>query len=697
MSERDAFVDGVSAGDTDLRREVRSLLAVGDDGGVHPSYRDRALQAILAAALGQQYEIVRPLGHGGMGAVYLARERALERFVAIKVLRPDLAAAPDIRERFRREARVAAQLSHAGILPLHTFGEVNGIWYFVMGYVRGMSLADRLRSEGSLASAEAHRILTDLAEALECAHRSGVIHRDIKPANILLDDESGRPMLADFGISKVHGAGDSLTGTGAILGTPHFMSPEQSLGAPNVDERSDIYSLGAVGYMMLSGHEPFAGVTPDELTYRRLSHDPKPIGLLVPTVPSDLASIVMCCLARDPNQRWQSARALRDALTRASGDALSTLPESLRDVPTFGPDALLWAAVWTVLAVRTSRAASDSVLLVLVAVVVPFGFFLHIWNAGRHGLGLMGLGRVAFWPPEWWGMWWPRPLRRPMDLWRRLPRPARAVRVAMSVFLLTLPTMILLRGDIESAVGEGGSLHWFGDVESMLVIGVAIVMIAGLAWAYRLRLSWSETARMLVGATTPSPGWTEPAIANLLLREPGSVRLTVRNTPADHLRAIVDLASSLPEAAHGLGVVAVENAKHYVADIAICDAHVATLSRDASVSEVERLTARLLELEMKVGGDDMAHGELTALVRRELDLVREMRAKCEAIAQQRTELFKALRALWGALSRASAGEPYSVEAISRFNQARAVAHSRLTVAGDTFSASAVSSILNPPK
>jgi serine/threonine-protein kinase len=178
-----------------------------------------------------------------MGAVYLARERSLERFVAIKVLRPELAEAHDGRERFRREARIAAQLSHPGIVPLHTFGEVGGIWYFVMGYVRGTSLAERLRLEGHIPVDEAHRILTELADALASAHRSGVVHRDIKPANILLDADSGRAVLADFGVAKVGAGDEQLTATGVVIGTPHYMSPEQVLGAHAVDERSDIYSL----------------------------------------------------------------------------------------------------------------------------------------------------------------------------------------------------------------------------------------------------------------------------------------------------------------------------------------------------------------------------------------------------------------------------------------------------------------------
>jgi serine/threonine-protein kinase len=728
-SDRDAFVERESAGDDDMRRELRSLLAAsgGSDGGLNTGQLaadpDRALHAILATALGQQYEVIRPLGRGGMGAVYLARERALERFVAIKVLRPDLATAPDSRERFRREARVAAQLSHAGILPLHTFGEVNGIWYFVMGYVRGVSLAERLRVEGRLSSDEAHRILGEMAEALECAHRHGVIHRDIKPANILLDDESGRAMLADFGISKVHGAGDSLTGTGAIVGTPHYMSPEQSIGAPTVDERSDIYSLGAVGYTMLSGREPFADTIPEELTLRRLSHDPVSLQIVAPSVPPDLAAIVMRSLAREPADRWPTARSLREALARASGDSLSSLPESLRDLPTFGPYALLWAALWTTLAVRTGRHASDRVLLLLIAVVVPFGFLLHIWNVGRNGLGWSGIGRVAFWPPDWWGMWWPRAFRRPTDLWRRLPWPGRAVRSVLSIFLFALPLMILFREQLEAAVGEGGPLEWFGMVESALVVGAAAATIGALVWAYRRGLSWSETVRVLFGATAPSPGWTSPAILRLLAPATGASRPPNRDTPAEYRRAILDLVPLLRAAAADVGAESALAATGLFAAIEICDAQIETHNRDASVREIERLEARLSALETGPVANDAPRQELIALVRRELDLVRQMRIGSEALSQRRARLFNLMRGLWAQLCvvrdgaaegpgvmtkltdrvRALCGEigeelpGHEDPASSRLSQARAVAHSRLTVAGDISRASAVSSMLRPPK
>ncbi|MEO5580884.1 MAG: serine/threonine-protein kinase, partial [Gemmatimonadaceae bacterium] len=279
--ERSALVALRCADDDECRIEVESLLAAHENVETIPGAReaiasaaagialeqDEAYRAVLEKTLSPHYEILQPLGRGGMGAVYLAKEVALERLVAIKVLRPDLLVSSESRERFKREARIVAQLSHPGILPLHTFGEMPGVWYFVMTYVRGESLAERLRARGRVPWIEAHRIMLELADALDCAHRHSVIHRDIKPANVLLDEESGRSVLADFGISKMPGFSDGLTESGMVFGTPGFMSPEQTLGLSDIDERTDIYSLGAVGYVMLSGREPFAGESPVELMY----------------------------------------------------------------------------------------------------------------------------------------------------------------------------------------------------------------------------------------------------------------------------------------------------------------------------------------------------------------------------------------------------------------------------------------------
>ncbi len=188
-------------------------------GDGEPEVADHLLAA-LERAVGAQYEMVRLLGRGGMGAVYLARDPALDRLVAIQVLPPDATDAEST-ERFRREARTAAKLTHPHIVPLYTFGEGEGILYFVMGYVSGESLRDRLRRQGRLEPSEARRILVDVAGALQYAHHESVVHRDVKPDNILLEDETGKPMLTDFGVAKSAVAGETLTKLGTVLGTPY--------------------------------------------------------------------------------------------------------------------------------------------------------------------------------------------------------------------------------------------------------------------------------------------------------------------------------------------------------------------------------------------------------------------------------------------------------------------------------------------
>ena len=183
--------------------------------------------------------IERLLGLGGMGAVYLAHELALDRDVAIKVLPPEHASTPQLRERFKREARTAARLSHTNIVPLHTFGEVSGLMYFVMGYVAGESLGARIRRQGPFDSEAARTFLASVCDALDYAHRQGIVHHDIKPDNILIEANSGAPLLTDFGIAKATLTDAQLTTAGQLIGTPHYMSPEQAMGKADVGPRSD--------------------------------------------------------------------------------------------------------------------------------------------------------------------------------------------------------------------------------------------------------------------------------------------------------------------------------------------------------------------------------------------------------------------------------------------------------------------------
>jgi serine/threonine protein kinase len=276
-----------------------------------------------------------------MGAVYLARDQELDRLVALKVLPPDVGDSAERRARFRREAQLAAKLTHPNIVPLHSFGESDGLMYYAMGYVRGESLADRLRREGRIPQEEIRLQLAQLAEALEYAHGKGVIHRDIKPDNILLDDETGRPLLADFGIARATGRGGTLTEAGSVMGTVHYMSPEQAIGATSLDGRSDLYSLGVVGYVMVAGRTPFDAQTFSAFVAQQASADPPPLISRVPDISPDLATAVMRCLTRDATSRWPDARTFKQSLGAALEDDSERLPGELREIA----GALFWTVV----------------------------------------------------------------------------------------------------------------------------------------------------------------------------------------------------------------------------------------------------------------------------------------------------------------------------------------------------------------
>jgi serine/threonine-protein kinase len=259
-----------------------------------------------------------------MGIVYCARDRRLKREIAIKVLPPELSFRADIRQRFLREAETAAQLNHPNIVPIYTVEERDNLVYFVMAYIKGDNLGQRLAQHGPIPPVEVRRILREVADALAYAHHRNVIHRDIKPDNIIIDEETARAMVTDFGIARaLTDSGDSrLTATGMAIGTPAYMSPEQSAGDHAIDGRSDLYSLGVVGYQMLCGQPPFVANNTPSMLVKHLSERPVPVDERWPDLPPDLARAVMMCLEKDPNDRFPSAAAFSAAL---SGGAMPTL------------------------------------------------------------------------------------------------------------------------------------------------------------------------------------------------------------------------------------------------------------------------------------------------------------------------------------------------------------------------------------
>ncbi|MEP7001012.1 MAG: serine/threonine-protein kinase [bacterium] len=280
------------------------------------------------AALAGEYSLQRELGRGGMGIVYLARDVQLDRDVAIKLLPSHLARTAESRERFVREARTAAGLSHPNVVPIHRVGEAGGFVFFVMTYVEGETLGERLRTRGPLPPAEATRVLREVAWALAYAHGRGIVHRDVKPDNILLEAGTGRALVTDFGIAHGGGHEGPVTDPGKIMGTAHFMSPEQAANEP-IDGRSDIYALGVVGYLAVSGRLPFDAPSVPALLVRQATEAPPGVQSAAPGLPPTLASAIDRCLDRNPAGRFPDGEAMAAALA-PTPEARPSLPPTLR-------------------------------------------------------------------------------------------------------------------------------------------------------------------------------------------------------------------------------------------------------------------------------------------------------------------------------------------------------------------------------
>ena len=323
-AQRSVLLDQLCGGDAQLRAELSRLLEEFDR---HDDLLDQPAGMRFAALLrpvaiqlpeifGDRYRIGNEIGHGGMATVYLGHDLRHDRPVAVKVLRPEVAVALGT-ERFLAEIKTTANLQHTHILPLHDSGESEGLLFYVMPYVDGESLRQRLERERQLPIDDAVRIARELAGALEHAHRHGIVHRDVKPENILLRD--GSALLADFGIALAATAAVSLESQpGRFFGTPTYMSPEQAAGTAVIDARTDIYALGTVLYEMLAGEPPFTAGMPTSLFSQRSAATAPPVRLSRPTTPAALESVVARALARDPADRYDTAAAFGSALEDAA-------------------------------------------------------------------------------------------------------------------------------------------------------------------------------------------------------------------------------------------------------------------------------------------------------------------------------------------------------------------------------------------
>jgi len=263
--------------------------------------------------LGATYELQSLIGQGGFARVYKARDKRLDRTVAIKVIRPNLAGTELYMESFRNEGIALAKLRHPGIVPIYDIRERGGLIYYVMPFVEGTSLEARM-SRAKLPPCESRRIISELTDALAAAHRVKMVHLDIKPDNVFLEGDLQKVLLMDFGIATAITDQIEEASGGPVVGTPAYMSPEQAQGLPEIDHRSDIYSIGALGYRMLMGRPPFSGKDAKEVLTKHVKQAPVPIRDINPTIPKDFADAIMKCLEKDPWDRYATTKELEAAL-----------------------------------------------------------------------------------------------------------------------------------------------------------------------------------------------------------------------------------------------------------------------------------------------------------------------------------------------------------------------------------------------
>ena len=603
--------------------------------------RDRSdwVRAALQEAVGERYDILDVHGHGGMGVVYCARQRALGLLVAIKVLTPENALTPEARERFRREARLSASLSHPSIVPVFDFGESRDFAYIVMAFIRGESLGRRLEHERRLSGNVTRQILLELASALDHAHRHGIIHRDLKPENILIAGDSGRAMLTDFGIAKALSDDSHLTHSRSAIGTPAYMSPEQAAGERNIDGRSDLYSLGAVGYTMLAGRPPHQGDSVADLMASIVTEEPVPLRVLTPEAPQDVVAAIMRCLEKNPDRRWPDARALYRALAREA-DEDDPGAQDLRAMTGFGAFVALVIVVALSLALSSFTSGDSNGVWIALApgLLVSVGFVIYARGIATGGPPLGDVLRVSMWPPKWWGLWWPRSLRRPGDVWDALPTSARLARVLLSsMFALTIVWFAMGRKPpwmMPIIRGLWGAV--------LLVVGIALAR-----WRHR-GFSVQHASHLLFGPTTSATFWRLPQVGAVLVTRsgPGAGRATpVPDTVRGMLNAIEESAGQLTGKERQQGTAATEVARVLVDEIERLDAEIQKLASSADPEDLARAQQSLAKL-------DETQRRARQALEEYIRIMQEQRELVEVKRLHRDDAHGTLRELWTLMDQA---------------------------------------------
>lgn len=617
------------------------------------------IQTALAEKLGNQYRIGRLLGRGGMGSVYLARDLTLDREVAIKVINTS-GESRELYDRFRREARTAARLSHPNIVPLHAFGDVKGMPYFVMGYVRGESLADRLRREGKLREEDARRIFAEIADALDHAHQQGVVHRDVKPDNVLLEDRSGRALLTDFGVAKAVGQGETLTQHGSVVGTPDYMSPEQASGA-GIDARSDIYSLGVMAWAMVTGRLPFEGNTPADVLRKHLVEDPPALRSVAPNVNDATAQAIERCLAKDPDGRWPDARSLKLAL---EAETQSQLPDALRSAESSGILALViaWSVALFYAAFMRGQALEARALgipgpywdVYITNLGVPafavFAYLFFLMRLRREGFSFQESQRAIWREPAWWLWWYPPRLRRRENVWVRLPASVRALRWTIELFVVNT----FLGWTLFSYFGDD-YLGRPGEYSVVAFVQGGVVAINAVAWGVftilarrelRRKGLFEEDVNRVMMSVPPSRAgfWARPRIAAILApaeHHRGPLR---SGSPHDHLQSILRMADELSGSLRPLGAEAAVAARQLVASIDQIDREIADLERNLEPGEEERLADKIEALSTSSTSADTV-APMRSLLEKQLELIQSLSAQIDESRERRGRRVEMLRTL----------------------------------------------------
>lgn len=610
------------------------------------------LRDALERAIGFQYDILGLLGRGGMGAVYHAHEKALDRPVAIKVLPPDVVGG-DARERFLREARTAARLTHPNIVPLFTFGETQGLVYYVMGYVNGESLEQRLR-RGPLDSETAKNLLVQLANALDYAHQQGIVHRDVKPDNVLIERGTGVAKLTDFGIAKRSTGGETLTGTGLLMGTPKYMSPEQASGDRDLDARSDIYALGLVGYAMLTGRPPFDGGSVQEILTQQVTREAPSLRKLFPDLESGLTVGIERALRKDPAQRWMTAQAMALALGDEDGDDLESI-SSRRIRP--GGYVVLNGALFLVsvnLSFWASQRLGSGVFLYM-----PLLFWLGIfadyasmrWGEKRSRTEIR---RVFTEPPHWWPFWWPARWRRKDDVWSRLPRFLKWTRIATSSAVLAFGISMQL---IFMGLTASREASYFKQVVlgGVALLPVTLVLLFGSVvaierWRRGKGLTMPQADRVARASTTHPKLWKQPWAARFLSSRDDAGSPLEPQSSAALVAEIVAIRAQLPQPLRDHVAAADDAARGIASAIEALDAEIAALARSFDHAEVERLESRVASLGSPRAGEADGQREMRQLYSSQLDLLKRLSRQSQELSAQRSRYFDLLKTLWRQLS-----------------------------------------------